>query len=196
MAIRKIARLGEPVLRGQAAPISRDRLGSAWLSQLFSDLIETMREVKGAGLAAPQIFEPVQAVVMEVKANSRYPTFPEIPLRQLVNPELTPLLSRTDCLLERESVTLYEGCLSIPGLRGKVTRPRSVHLRAWTPEGDEIDEVWTGVAAAVLQHEVDHLRGSLFIDRADARSLSFQDEYEQYVPLEQRVVDHGAPNPS
>jgi peptide deformylase len=72
-----------------------------------------------------------------------------------------------------------------------VTRPRAVHLRAWTPEGDDIDEVWTGVAAAVLQHEVDHLRGALFIDRAEPRSLSFQEEYEQYVPLEERVVDHG-----
>jgi peptide deformylase len=85
----------------------------------MTDLIETMREVKGAGLAAPQIFEPVQAAVLEVKANPRYPTFPEIPLRLLLNPVLTPLVSRTDVLPPEESVTLFEGCLSIPGLRGR-----------------------------------------------------------------------------
>ena len=196
MAIRKIARLGEPVLRQQAAPISRDRLGSAWLTQLFADLIETMRDANGAGLAAPQIYESFQAAVIEVKKNTRYPAFPEIPLRLLVNPKLTPLVSHSDVLVETESVTLYEGCLSIPGLRGKVTRPRSVHLSALTPEGDQIDEIWTGVSAAVLQHEIDHLQGSLFIDRAEPLSMTFQQEYERYVPLDQRVVDHGAPNPS
>jgi peptide deformylase len=190
MAIRKIARLGEPTLRKAALPISAEKLGSAWLQQLTADLVETMRDAEGAGLAAPQIYEPVQLCALEVKRNLRYPHFPEIPLTLLINPQLTPLTASYDVLLENESVTLYEGCLSIPGLRGRVTRPRSVRLSAITPDGKEINEVWTGVAAAILQHEVDHLHGCLFIDRADPLTLCFQQEYERYVPVDQRVIDH------
>jgi peptide deformylase len=124
--------------------------------------------------------------------NARYPLIPNIPLRVLVNPQLTPLTTSYDVLLESESVSMYEGCLSVPGLRGRVTRPRSVRLRAQDRDGTIVDEVWTGPAASVIQHEVDHLHGALFVDRVDPSTLCFLKEYERHVPQLDRIVDHGA----
>ncbi|HEX2730939.1 MAG TPA: peptide deformylase [Polyangiaceae bacterium] len=199
MAIRTIARLGEPILRRTASPVAREQLSSAWFEQLVADLVDTMRHADGAGLAAPQIFESFQVCVIEVgrdgKHNPRYPLLPDIPLRVFVNPQLTPLTTSYDFLLENESISMYEGCLSVPGLRGRVTRPRSVRLRALDVKGEAIDEVWSGPVAAVIQHEVDHLHGSVFLDRVDASTLCFLQEYERYVPPEERIVDHGAPRP-
>lgn len=196
MAIRKIARLGEPVLRQVAKPIAREHLSSAWFERLLADMVETMRDADGAGLAAPQVYESVQVCIIEVgrggKHNPRYPDVPDIPLRVLVNPQLTPLSSSYDVLIETESVSMYEGCLSVPGLRGRVTRPRSVRLRAQDRDGSPIDEVWNGPAASVLQHEVDHLHGCLFVDRAEPQTLCFLQEYERFVPAQDRIVDHGA----
>lgn len=192
MTIRKIARLGEPILRRSASPIAPEALGQAWLHTLIDDMIETMRDADGAGLAAPQVYEPWQVCVIEVLANPRYPNFPTIPLTVLLNPRLTPLVSTHDVLLDRESVTLYEGCLSVPGLRGRVSRPRAVRVQALAPDGTEVDQHWSGVSAAIIQHEVDHLHGTLFVDRADSSTLCFSREYERYVPEAERLVDGGA----
>jgi peptide deformylase len=197
VAIRKIARLGEPVLRQAATPIAREHLSTAWFERLLADMIETMRDADGAGLAAPQVYESVQLCIIEVgrgaKNNPRYPLLPDIPLRVLVNPQVAPIASSYDVLLETESVSMYEGCLSVPGLRGRVTRPRSVRLRAQDRDGSAIDEVWTGPAASVLQHEVDHLHGCLFVDRVEPQTLCFLQEYERHVPQQERIVDHGSP---
>lgn len=183
MAVRRIARLGEPGLRRVASKIEAEQFGSAGLQALVNDLIETMRAVSGAGLAAPQIFENVAVCVIEVKKNTRYPMFPEIPLSVLVNPVLTPLPGH------HGSIAIFEGCLSVPGLRGRVVRPRAVQLSALTPTGEPIERQVIGVEAAILQHEVDHLLGSLFVDKADPRSLTFLEEFEQFVPVEERVTE-------
>lgn len=189
MTIRKIARLGEPILRKSASPVAPDALGQAWLQTLIDDMVETMRDADGAGLAAPQVYAPWQLCVIEVVDNPRYPNLSPIPLTVLINPRLTPLGSTHDVLLDEESVTMYEGCLSVPGLRGRVSRPREVRVQALRPDGTLMDERWSGVRAAIVQHEVDHLHGTLFIERADSATLCFTREYERYVPLAERVVD-------
>ncbi len=193
MAIRKIAQLGEPVLRQIARELRREELATPWFHALLADMIETMRDADGAGLAAPQVYESVAVAVIEVRANPRYPGVATIPLTVLVNPRLTPLLS-SDAgeLAEQDSIFVYEGCLSITGLRGRVQRPRKVRVQAWDQGGAPLDFVWEGFQAAVVQHETDHLRGALFVDRADPKTLTFLREYERHVSSERRVVDGGA----
>lgn len=191
MAIRKIAQLGEPVLRRVAEPIAREEIGSERLVTLTRDLIETMRDADGAGIAAPQVYESVRLCVVEVRKNPRYPHFPEIPLLVLINPVVEPLSSSSESGEARDTITMFEGCLSVPGLRGKVRRPRKVRVTALNEQGAPLELVWEGVRAAVIQHELDHLDGVLFVDRALPRSLMFQREYERYVPPDQRVADPG-----
>lgn len=182
MAVRPIARLGEPLLRRASEPIAPERLTTPWFRSLVEDLVDTMRAASGAGLAAPQVFESVRACVIEVTQNERYPTFAPIPLTVLVNPYLVPIAGSG-------SIAIYEGCLSVPGLRGRVVRPRGVVLHALSAEGEPIERTVVGVEAAVLQHEVDHLDGRLFVDRADPTTLTFLDEYERNVAAEERVLD-------
>jgi peptide deformylase len=192
VAIRKIAQLGEPLLREPSHPISLDALPSQKLQTLIDDMIETMRDADGAGLAAPQVYEPVRLAVIEVKENPRYPTFPPVPLTVLVNPVVTPEVSSSD-LSGEDAVEMFEGCLSIPGVRGRVRRPRRVRVHGYDRSGRPLELVWEGVRAAIVQHELDHLDGVLFVDRADPRSLTFLREYERYVPLERRILDRGQP---
>jgi peptide deformylase len=193
MAIRKIAQLGEPVLRQRARELSKEELASPRIASLIEDMVETMRDADGAGLAAPQVYESLALVVIEVRANPRYPSADPIPLTVLVNPKLTPIAaSPLDRLSDSEAIEVYEGCLSVTGLRGRVRRPRQVRVQALDRAGKSVDEVWEGFRAAVVQHETDHLLGTLFVDRADPKTLSFLREYERYVPVEQRVVDIGA----
>lgn len=184
MALRKIAQLGEPVLRQRARELSLSELASPEIQRLIDDLVETMREADGAGLAAPQVFESVALCVIEVKDNPRYPGVGAIPLTVLVNPRVTPLAS------EDEVIEVYEGCLSVVGLRGRVRRPRRVRVEAWDRAGQPLAFEWEGFRAAVVQHETDHLLGKLFVDRAAPESLTFLREYERYVPASARVVDH------
>jgi peptide deformylase len=193
MVVRKIAQLGEPVLRKRARELSPGELASPHIVTLIEDLIETMRDADGAGLAAPQVYESVALVVIEVRANPRYPNVESIPLTVLVNPKLTPILdSPGDALADGDAIEVYEGCLSVTGLRGRVRRPRKVRVQALDGSGRPVDAVWEGFRAAVVQHETDHLLGTLFLDRADPTTLTFLREYERYVPPEQRVVDTGA----
>ena len=193
MAIRKIAQLGEPVLRRRARELAPDELASPAIQGLIEDMIATMRDADGAGLAAPQVYESVSLVVIEVRQNPRYPNAGTIPLRVLVNPRLTPLVdSPLDALADGDSILVYEGCLSVAGLRGRVRRPRKVRVQALDRDGQPIDEVWEGFAAAVVQHETDHVLGVLFVDRVETASLTFLREYERHVPPSERVVDLGA----
>jgi len=181
MAIRKIAQMGHPVLRRRAEEVPPAEIGSARIQQLVDDMIDTMRDADGAGIAAPQIHEPVRIAMIEVAGNPRYPDFPGIPLTILVNPVVESLVATAGAdLAEDDAIEMYEGCLSVTGIRGRVRRPRKVRVRALDRQGQPLDFVWEGVPAAIVQHETDHLDGVLFVDRADPRTLAFIREYERY----------------
>ena len=173
MTIRKIAQIGHPVLREPARAISGEELESPAMQAFIDDLVETMRDANGAGLAANQIYEPLQICAIEVRDNPRYPYKPNIPLTILVNPELEPV--------DDETFDNYEGCLSVPNLRGVVSRAVNLRVRALDRHGKPIDEVVHGLKAATYQHEVDHLRGVLFVDRVrEPRTLCTWNEFERY----------------
>lgn len=193
MAIRKIAQLGEPVLRRVARPLSVEELKSPVIQTLIDDMIETMHDADGAGLAAPQVYESVQLCVIEISKNPRYPDALDIPLTVLVNPVVTPAVgSPPGALLPEDSISMFEGCLSVTGVRGQVTRPRRVRVQALDRQGQPLDFEWEGVRASVVQHETDHLNGVLYVDRVDTKTLTFLREYERYVPREERIVDRGS----
>lgn len=173
MAIRKIAQIGHPVLRQTARALSREELASSATQQFIDDLIETMRDADGAGLAAIQVYEPIRIVAIEVRGdNPRYPYKPKIPLTVLVNPVLTAV--------DDEVFENNEGCLSVPNLRGTVKRNVHVRCQAWDRHGNPIDEVVHGLKAGTYQHEVDHLNGKIFVDRADPRTFSTWTEYDRH----------------
>jgi peptide deformylase len=173
MTIRKIATLGHPILRQRAREVTREELASDETQQFIDDLIETMRDANGAGLAAPQVYQSVRIVAVEVRQNPRYPYKPDIPLTVLVNPVLEPLTE--------ETFENYEGCLSVPNLRGLVPRVTELRLRAWDRHGSEVDSVVRGLSAGTFQHECDHLDGLLFVDRVrDTRSLTTWADFERF----------------
>ena len=193
MTLRRIAQLGEPILRQRARELSLEELRSEPVQRLIDDMIETMHDADGAGIAAPQVYASLQLTVIEVRDNPRYPKVEPIPLTVLVNPVVTPdVPSLPGELADTDAFSVYEGCLSVPGVRGRVRRPRRVHVRAWDRAGAPLEFVWEGFRAVVVQHETDHLWGTLFVDRADPRTLTFLREYERYVPPDVRLVD-GAP---
>ena len=193
VAIRKIAQMGEPVLRRVARPLSVEELKSPAIQTLIDDMIDTMHDADGVGLAAPQVYESIQVCVIEISKNPRYPDALDIPLTVLVNPIITPQVeSPLDDLAEADSIAMFEGCLSVTGLRGQVVRPRRVRVQALDRQGTSLEFVWEGVRATVVQHETDHLKGVLYVDLADSKTLSFMREYERYVPREERIVDRGA----
>jgi peptide deformylase len=172
MAIRKIAQIGHPVLRQIAREVSREELATPRIQGFIDDLVETMRDADGAGLAAIQVYEPVRICAIEVRDNPRYPYKPRIPLTILVNPVLTP---EGDELFDNN-----EGCLSVPNLRGVVRRHVHVRVEAWDRHGNRIDETVHGLKAGTYQHEVDHLNGKIFVDRADPSTFSTWTEFERH----------------
>ena len=173
MTLLKIATVGHPVLRTPAREVSREELLSERMQRFIDDLVETMRDANGAGLAANQVFEPVRICAIEVGDNPRYPYKPKIPLTILVNPRIEPLSD--------ETFENYEGCLSVPDLRGVVRRHVEIRVRAWDRHGREIDQVVRGLSAGTFQHEVDHLDGKLFLDRVeDPRTLCTWANFERY----------------
>lgn len=173
MAILKVARLGHPVLREVARPVLVDAIRSAEVQRLIDDMIETMREYDGAGLAAPQVHSLLQIAVIEVAANPRYPDAPEVPLTVLVNPVVTPL---TDEVEEG-----WEGCLSVPDMRGRVPRRTAVRLECYDRDAKRVDLVAKDFFARVIQHETDHLHGIVYLDRMrDLSSLSHLAEWQRY----------------
>ncbi len=173
MAIRKIATLGHPVLRETARPVSRDELATEPMQRLMDDLIETMRDASGAGLAATQIYEPVRIAAIEIQKNARYPYKPNYPLTVLVNPVVTPI--------SEDTFLNYEGCLSVPNLRGEVRRFVAVRVRAWDRFGHDLDFHVKGLTAGTFQHELDHLDGKVFVDRVeDSRSLTTWSDFERF----------------
>lgn len=169
MAILKIARMGHPVLRGAAEPVGDPR--SAEVKGLVADMIETLEDIGGAGLAAPQVHVPKRVVIFCVPAERTTGRAEDVPqdLLALVNPVITPLGEARELG--------WEGCLSVPGLRGAVPRWTRVRYSGVTPEGERIDRIVAGFHARVVQHECDHLDGILYPQRmTDLRLLVFSEE--------------------
>ena len=165
MAVRPVLKMGEPLLRQVAAPVQRF---DAELTALVADMNDTMHALSGAGLAAPQIGVSLRVVIFEVASNPRYPHVSPVPYTVLVNPELTPLGD--------EQEEGWEGCLSVPGLRGLVPRFRRLRYRGFDIEGTPIDRTVEGFHARVVQHEVDHLFGKLYPMRVrDLRNFGFEE---------------------
>jgi len=175
VSILKVARLGNPVLRRAAEDIPLEQISSTELQKFIDDMIETMKEYDGVGLAAVQVHESKQVAVLEVADNPRYPQKPRVPLCVLINPKITPL--------SQEMEEDWEGCLSITELRGKVPRYRSIRVQARDRNGDELDFVASGFHARVIQHEWDHLNGKVFLDRMrDLSTLTYLQEFARYWP--------------
>lgn len=173
MAILKVARLGNPILRRVAEPVPVERVRDGAVQSLIDDLIATMREYDGAGLAAPQVHTSLQIVVFEVADNPRYPEAPSIPLTVLINPRIEPVGT--------EMEEGWEGCLSLPDLRGKVPRHTRIRVRAFDREARPLRFDAAGFHARVVQHECDHLWGKLFVDRMTSmESLTFVREFLRY----------------
>jgi peptide deformylase len=173
MALRKIATIGHPVLREPARELTREELASAPVQRLVDDMVDTMRDASGAGIAANQVHEAVRVCVIEIKDNPRYPYKPNWPLTILVNPQLEPT---TD-----ETFMNFEGCRSVPNLRGQVPRFTGVRVRAWDRRGKDLDFEVRGLTAGTFQHELDHLDGKLFVDRVtDTRTLCTWTDFERF----------------
>lgn len=173
MSILKVARLGHPVLRSPAPPVPRDQIGSPQLAKLIRDMVETMIEYDGVGLAAVQVHEPWQIAVLEVANNPRYPNKPAVPLTVLINPALTPL--------SEEMEEDWEGCLSVPEMRGRVPRYKHIKLQALDARGNELAFEASGFHARVIQHEWDHLQGKVYLDRMrDLSTLTYLLEFARY----------------
>ena len=173
MAILKIARMGHPVLRAVAAPVP-DPAAPA-IRRLIADMVDTLADAGGVGLAATQVHVPLRLLIFHVPA-SRSGTGADLPLRALINPVLTPLTE--------ERITGWEGCLSVPGLRGAVPRYTKLRLTALAADGAPIDEILENYPARILQHEADHLDGRLYPSRVeDFSTFGYNEELARY-PME------------
>jgi peptide deformylase len=177
MAILKVARMGHPVLRTRARAIEPAEIRSPAIQRLIDDMFDTMREYQGVGLAAPQVHESLRVFVAGFAPDDDDDDDQEnrvrVPLMALVNPEITPI--------DNETVEDWEGCLSIPDIRGRVPRSRQILVRAYDRQGKRIEIRAAGFTARVIQHETDHLDGILFFDRMRSfESLTFLDEFGRY----------------
>ncbi len=171
MPILPIVKLGHPALRTPAQPIPAEGIADPGLQALIDDMAATMAEARGVGLAAPQVGREIQLFVYGA------PGPPEIPFRTVINPMLTP--QPGELLYE------WEGCLSIPDLRGLVPRHPAVRVQGLDREGRPLDYVASGFEARIVQHEFDHLNGVVYLDRMrDLRSLAYADELDRFLSRE------------
>ena len=175
MSILKIARMGHPVLRQVALPVAPDEVSSHRIQQLIEDMLETVADADGAGLAAPQVHASVRVVILSLDALEGFQVW--------INPVLTPLTE--------DYMLTYEGCLSVEGLRGAVARPARIRVQALDRDGGAIDMELDGFSAVVAQHECDHLDGILYIDRLEPGTLMFLDEYRRFGPWPLGEYDEG-----
>jgi peptide deformylase len=172
MSILKVARMGHPVLRAKARPLEKSEIRSAVVQKLIDDMMDTMAEYHGVGLAAPQVHEGLRLFVAALDDGEEEDEGEAAPLA-LINPEITVIGS--------DEIEDWEGCLSIPDVRGRVPRAREIKVRAYDRKGDRIELHAHDFPARVIQHETDHLDGVLFFDRmASFQSLTFLDEYSRY----------------
>ncbi|MCY1391735.1 Peptide deformylase [compost metagenome] len=155
--IREILKMGDERLLRIAPPVPQELFGSAELQGLIDDMFETMRHAGGVGLAAPQIGVDLQLVIFGFEHSERYPDAPAVPQTILLNPLITPL--------DEELEEGWEGCLSVPGLRGAVNRYRRIRYQGVDPQGQPIERIAEGFHARVVQHECDHLIGRLYPSR-------------------------------
>ena len=166
MAVKRVLKMGDPLLYRKAEPAKE--FNSPELAALIADMFDTMAALSGAGLAAPQIGVPQRVVIFAVEANPRYPDVEPVPSTVLINPTLTPIGNEMD--------DGWEGCLSVPGLRGLVSRHQNLRYTGFDQHGKPIDRTVSGFHARVVQHECDHLDGILYPMRLrDIRLLGFED---------------------
>ena len=172
--ILKVARLGHPIVRTVAREVAEEEIKTHDFQVLIDNMVETMHEYSGVGLAAPQIHLPLRVAVLEVERNPRYPDAPSVPLTVLINPVVT--------ILDNEQVDGYEGCLSIPDMRGVVPRFKRLHVEALGRNGERLDFIAEDFHARVIQHETDHLKGEVYLDRMrNMRTLSHLAEFQRFV---------------
>jgi peptide deformylase len=173
VSVREVVAIGDPVLRRRARELSLEGIASPQIQRLIDDLIETKRATHGAGLAANQVGEELRVAVVEVEeGNPRYPYKPPVALTVMINPTIEPLGD--------EMVEINEGCLSVPDLRGNLQRHLAIRVRYLDRLGRERDEVQRGLTAGTFQHEVDHLDGILFVDRADPRTFATWEQFDRH----------------
>ena len=173
MAILKVARLGHPVIRTPAEAVPKETITSAQMQRFIDEMIETMHEYDGVGLAAPQVHVSKQIAVIEVAENRRYPGEGPIPLTVLINPKI---LSAS-----KKQVADWEGCLSVNDFRGRVPRAESLEVEAYNRQGEKVKWRAQGFFARVIQHECDHLAGKVFLDRMpDLSTLTHLQEFVRY----------------
>ena len=173
MSILKVARLGHPVLRAKAKPIDPHDIKSPTIQKLIDDMMETMNEYHGIGLAAPQVHESLRLLVAGIEEEDPRTGATEIVPVAIINPDVTPI--------GRDLVEDWEGCLSIPDIRGRVPRNRRIRVRGFDREGRPLDLELEEFPARVVQHETDHLNGVLFFDRMKSfETLAYLEEYTKY----------------
>jgi len=172
VVIREIIRMGHPTLRQVARPLELNELASGYARRLLADMVDTLQQAGGIGLAAPQINESVRLAIIEIPGGpSRYGQIPPMPLTVFVNPQIE--------VLDGKTAGYWEGCLSVPGLRGFVERAQQVRVRALDLHGNRFELELNGFLATVFQHEFDHLDGKLYTDRLrDNSLLVFEDMLE------------------
>jgi peptide deformylase len=169
----QIAQLGHPVLRQAAQPVRARDIGSPAIQQLIDDMIATCIDVDGLGLAAPQVYQSLRIFIMAPRPSARYPMAPAMEPMAIVNPTIEAKSTDTE--------TLWEGCLSIPGIRGEVCRPRGVSATFTDRHGIEQKKTFDGFLARIFYHEFDHLEGRVFLDVTDSSRLVTEDEYQKIV---------------
>ena len=174
MSILKVARMGHPVLRARAKAVDPAEITSPRIQRLIDDMFDTMREYNGVGLAAPQVHESLRLFVAGFPSKKdREEDDSHVPVMVLINPEIAPVGTATE--------DDWEGCLSIPEIRGRVTRPREIEVKAYDRRGRRVSIHARGFTARVIQHETDHLDGVLFLDRMTSlETLSYLDEFHRY----------------
>ena len=175
--IRPICRMGNPILRKKSKEISKDYLLTDDFCQLLNDMKDSMKHYGGIGIAAPQIGVDLSVAIIELMGFNRYGQEVNLPLTAFINPEIQ--------YLTEEEQGFWEGCLSVPGLRGFVERPKKIKVNYLNEKGEEQEIIAEGFLATVLQHELDHLAGVLYLDRIkDPKLLSYQEEFEQFIQAE------------
>jgi peptide deformylase len=173
MSILKIARMGHPILRQQAKPIDPQEITGPEVQLLIRDMLETLVEYNGVGLAAPQVHVSRRLVICAGEEDEEG----RMQVRVLINPKLTPTTE--------ETFGMYEGCLSLPGLRGYVERPAAVTVEAFNEKGEQVTYELSGFPAAVIQHECDHLDGVLYVDRLqDTKLFAYEEEAGRFLPVD------------
>jgi peptide deformylase len=173
VSVLEVVAIGDPVLREPARELDHDEIASPEIQRLIDDLIETKRATHGAGIAANQVGEAVRVAIVEVEeGNPRYPYKPPVPLTVMINPTIEPL--------DDEMIEINEGCLSVPDLRGSLQRHLAIRVRYLGRDGTEHEEVKRGLVAGSFQHEVDHLDGVLFVDRADPRTFATWEQFDRH----------------